>query len=162
VGFSHLYGREFSYFAPSVYRPVDPLEAKPSQQTLEEQRTRRERELARNYREGLLNGTVGAALGGLFFLAHWIGRRVLESEEERRGGFLNRTYIFLLLAIFGIGTILALPSALVSSLNFIIIPPEETDFRQPPGPALATGLVFVPFWLYYLVTVLRQARRRET
>ena len=106
-------------------------------------------------------GVSTTLAAGLLFAAHWGGRRALESPEDRRRGYLNRIYVFLLLVIFGVGTIVSLPQAIVQSITFATESGSEELFRQAPGANLATALVFIPFWLYYLTTVLRQVRRGE-
>jgi hypothetical protein len=127
----------------------------------EEQQPQEQEGLARAARRGLVDGITLTIVGGLIFAMHWAGRRTLEPPEERRRGFLNRTYVFLLLVIFGVGTIVSLPQALVQSVFFSIEGAEGVDYRGPPGRNLATALVFVPFWLYYLLALLRQVRRGE-
>ena len=93
--------------------------------------------------------------------SRWGGRRALESPREQRRGYLNRTYVFILLIIFGVGTIVSLPQAIVQSITFATESSGEELYRQSPGSNLATALVLIPFWLYYLATVLRQVRQGE-
>ena len=163
AGLSQTFGREFSYQPETVFRsppirgPVTDLEDRNQEEVLQQ----RDEGLSRAVRRGVIDGISTTLVAGLLFAAHWGGRRSLESPEERRRGYLNRIYVFILLIIFGVGTIVSLPQAIVQSITFAIESGSEVQFRQPPGSNLATALVFIPFWLYYLATVLRQVRRGE-
>jgi len=163
AGLSQAFGDEFSYRPENISRPVPPRE--PGEErvppTEEETRQQREEGLARAVRRGVIDGVSTTLAAGLLFAAHWGGRRALESPEDRRRGYLNRIYVFLLLVIFGVGTIVSLPQAIVQSITFATESGSEELFRQSPGSNLATALVFIPFWLYYLATVLQQVRRGD-
>lgn len=163
VGLSQAFGREFSYQSESVYRPAPAREPGKEQEapTEEEIQQQREEGLTRAVRRGIIDGISTTLVAGLLFAAHWAGRRAMESPEERRRGYLNRIYVFVLLVVFGVGTIVSLPQAVVRSVTFAMESGGKELYRQPPGLDLATALVFISFWLYYLVTLLRQVRRVE-
>jgi hypothetical protein len=163
VGLSQGFGREFSYQSESVYRPAPIREPAKELEPPTEEETKQQREegLTLAVRRGVIDGISTTLVAGLLFAAHWAGRRALESPEERRRGYLNRIYVFVLLVIFGVGTIVSLPQAMVQSVTFAMESGSEEPFRQSPGHDLATALVFISFWLYYLVTLLRQVRRVE-
>ena len=163
AGLSQAFGEEFSYRPENISRlpPIREPGGELNPPTEEETQQQRDEGLARAVRRGIIDGISTTLAAGLLFAAHWGGHRALESPEERRRGYLNRIYVFLLLVIFGVGTIVSLPQAIVQSITFATESGSEELYRQPPGENLATALVFIPFWLYYLATVLRQVRRGE-
>jgi hypothetical protein len=163
AGLSQAFGEEFSYRPENISRPAPPRTPGEDLQlpTEEETQQLRDEGLARAVRRGVIDGISTTLAAGLLFAAHWGGRRALESPEERQQAYLNRIYVFLLLVIFGVGTIVNLPQAIVQSITFGMESGSEELFRQPPGSNLATALVFIPFWLYYLANVLRQVRRGD-
>ena len=163
AGLSQAVSREFSYRPESVFRPAPIREpgTEMEKRTADDIQQEREDGLSRAAQRGIIDGISTTLVAGLLFAAHWGGRRALESPKERRGGYLNRVYVFLLLVIFGVGTIVSLPQAIVQSITFAVESESKESFRQPPGSNLATALVVIPFWLYYLGTVLRQVRRGE-
>ena len=83
----------------------------------------------------------------------------MESEEERTS-MLNRVYLVLLLVIFGIVAITSLPIAINDTLRYYILDLDEFS-RVVPGGRLATAIVAMPVWAYYLYATLRALRREE-
>lgn len=169
-GLSRIVGDEFSYY-PEFVGEAFPLREAPDKVVepppAEEEQQKNEEEQQKNTEEGLelaarrdlVTGLVTTFVAGLLFAAHWAGRRASESNEERRHGLINRVYTFLLLVIFGIGTIISLPQALVESINYSL--DSAGTYRSPPGEELSAALIFLPVWLYYLFAVLRQVRSEK-
>lgn len=168
AGLSQVLGKEFSFQAPPLYKiepPPAPEIREPLPYTkerypsLEEQRAQRERQLEEDYRDSLLRGTSLSLVGGLVWGLHLYGRRRYGDGAE--GAFFNMAYLAILLAIFSIVSIVALPQAVYQTLRFYIIPADEFTYLQAPGPMLAASIVFVPFWIYYLLAFLGELRRER-
>ena len=163
AGLGATLGKEFSYspvFKSSApLRPVSPEEGlvKPAPDLKE---TGREEGLDRALKEGVLNGLSFTLVGGAVLGLHLWGRRRLESEEER-SGMLNRSYLILLLVMFSVAALIALPSAVFDTLEYYILDSGD-EFRQGrPGSRLAAAIVTVPAWIYFLNATLRILRRQE-
>lgn len=138
-------GRSFSYWTPPRMRPAAIMPSgeagKPTDLKREavpqEEIDRQDREVGRQYQEDLLEGGTIAVSAGA-------------------GAFFGKAYTTTALAIFGVVGIISLPLGVYEALRYVIIQPDEFSGRQPPGGSLATALVFVPIWLYYLSAVVRR------
>jgi hypothetical protein len=107
---------------------------------------------ARRQAEDLIRGVTFLVFGGVFWGAHWAARRTLGRVET---GGLDRAYLILGTAIFGIATIALLPMGIYQALSFAVVPAQENFYRQGAGEALSGGLAALPLWLAYLWLVLR-------
>lgn len=170
AGFTPAFGKDFSYQAPPLYRPIEKATPPPAKgegpeaavpqgaSNLEEQRANRDKELNRQFREGLINGIIMTALGGVVWVTHTVARRRMDAPLERKENLLNRAYVMVLLLIFGIGSIVGLTSGLSQAVKFAVAGDEYT-YRSAPGNSLAIAIMFVPFWIYYLIAVFREVRQ---
>lgn len=158
AGLSIPLGRDFSYSAAPIFRDSK----EPKQPSADEQKLQRARMLERSFREGVLNGIVNVFFGGLVWGVHVVTRRRMERGTEKEYGLLRKSYLIVLLVIFGIGSIITLPAGTFEAIRYYVIEPiEEFVFRNPPGPKLATSIVFTPVWVFYLLSTLREVRRSE-
>ena len=107
--------------------------------------------------QDLVRGVTFVIFGGVFWGAHWWGRRTLAGVADRTSG-LHRGYLILGTAIFGIATIALLPMGIYQALSFAIVPPDQFSFRPGAGEALSGGLAALPLWLAYLWLVQRGLR----
>lgn len=165
AGLSEVFDRDFSYFhPPSPARvvidegpPGPPGRLRPS--SAEEQTERNRRDVERQYQNDLIQGITLTVVGAVLWGLHTIGRRQVTPEDVEP--FFSRAHSTVLLAIFGIVGVVALPVSLYELLRFFIITVDaDQNFRsQPPGASVATALVFVPVWIYYLADILRRTRR---
>ncbi len=64
----------------------------------------------------------------------------------------------MLLAVFGLAGIIAIPVALASTLDYVI--QTSRQFFQGPGRDVAIALVFAPFWLTLITLLVREVRSR--
>lgn len=110
---------------------------------------------ARRQGEDLVRGVTFLVFGGIFWGAHWAARRNLGRADA---GGLDRAYLMLGTAIFGIATIALLPMGIYQALSFAVVPAQQTFYRQGAGDALSGGLAALPLWLAYLWLVLRELR----
>lgn len=174
AGLSLPLGREFSYFAPQVHkgevrvypppppyavpeRAYPPPQGPPPRPTPDELEAQRQKTLERSFREGVLGGVSYTVIGGLLFTLHLWGRRRLGAEVN---GALHRLYLIALLLLFAIITVVTLPPGLYEALRYYWVTPQE--YYRPPGSKLATALVALPFWFYYLrLALLRQTPEEE-
>src|SRR6266704_3649610 len=120
------------------------------QQVIPDERLRRQT-------EDLVRGVTFVIFGGVFWAAHWWARRALAGVADRASG-LDRAYLILGTAIFGIATIALLPMGIYQALSFAIVPPDQFSFRPGAGEALSGGLAALPLWLAYLWLVQRALR----
>jgi hypothetical protein len=159
-GIARVAGDTFIYGgapAIAVARPCPPDDTKCTQPTAEEiareeQRQAAERERRRN--EDLIRGITYFVFGGLFWVAHWAARRGL-GEEGVAG--LRRGYLMLGTIVFGLATIVLLPTGIYQALsNALLATPE--DFYRAGADALGGGIVSLPIWLLYLRLVVSEFR----
>ena len=163
-------GREFSYYpfyypddypvpvrleappaapAPAVAPTVAPPQKGP---VAEEEEARRQKGLDQAFKEGILGGLNFTVVGGLFWLVHQWGRR----RFGQNGDMLENLYLIGLLSVFAGLTLYSLPSGINDTLRYYLL-----DARQgfnPPGGRLATAIVALPFWLFYLSAAFRRLR----
>lgn len=105
--------------------------------------------------------TLGLALlgtGALVCVLHVLGRRAVEKPQEPATRLLKRTYLFFMLAIFSLAGLVALPSALNDVVWYYI---EGYRRGSNPTTSLATAVVTVPLWGYYLWRILREFRHGQ-
>lgn len=167
VALSAVLGPSFSYYTASsvrmsVEKPPPPdsttrPEVKPQPVPPEEQERQR-RQQDRQRQEDIIQGVTLAVAGAIVWGLHTLGRRRLFSPTEPLDRFMARAHLTILLAIFGVVGVIALPMALNDLLRYFLVPSDEFSGRQPPGASVATALVFVPIWVYYLLAVVRQSR----
>jgi hypothetical protein len=105
---------------------------------------------ARFRQEDLLHGTTYVLTGGLFWAANFYAQRGFLTTEDRGSG-VYRTYLFIGTTIFGIATIVQLPSGVNDALSQALGLGSATYAGQSDGHgALAGGLAALPVWLVYL------------
>jgi hypothetical protein len=104
-------------------------------------------------REGtVINGASLAIIGAIIWAAHALGRRRLETEEER-DDILNRAYLIAALLMFGIAAIVSLVTGIPETLRYFFL--DSLDRHESPGGPLSVAVVALPIWIYYLVSTLR-------
>ncbi|MDP2726208.1 MAG: DUF5671 domain-containing protein [Dehalococcoidia bacterium] len=177
-GLSHLVqaglavpmGKEFSYYPrfmsvrmPPPYQvPAKPgimpeqTQLTPEEQArLQEEEARRRKEgLELAHQEGLLNGLSLSVVGGILWALHQWGRRRLAEKES----LMERLYLIVLLFIFAAMSLSSLPSSISETVRFYVVRTPE-EIYNPPGGKLATAIVTLPFWIYYLACTIRRLRR---
>src|SRR5439155_1272899 len=71
---------------------------------------------------------------------------------------LRRGYLLLGTVIFGIATVILLPTGIYQALSYLILPADQGVFRQGAGDSLPGGVVTLVVWLIYLWLVVRDVR----
>ncbi len=116
-----------------------------------------QREQDRRRADDLIKGITFSVFGALFWGAHYAARRGVMGADEVTSG-LRRGYLMLGTVIFGIATVILLPTGIYQALSFLILPAANGVYRQGAGDSLPGGLVTLPIWLIYLWLVARDAR----
>lgn len=148
-----IYGNIPSHFA----RPCPPgatgcVEPSAEEMAREEQRQVAERDRRRD--EDLIRGVTYMVFGGLFWIAHWAARRGL-GEQGVAG--LRRGYLMLGTVVFGLATIVLLPTGIYQALSNALLASPEEVFRSG-ADALGGGIASLPIWLVYLRLVVSEFR----
>lgn len=162
VGFATAFGNGFVYGQPPA---VGPLPACPSpepgakcgpagQADFTEQRRH---EIERRRGDDLIKGLTFSAFGALFWGAHVFARRGVIGATELSSG-LRRGYLLLGTVVFGIATVILLPTGIYQALSYLILPADAGLYRSGAGDALPGGLVTLPVWLMFLWLVVRDLR----
>jgi len=162
VGFAAAFGNGFVYGDSSLIQPApacppttDPnVKCVPGQTDFTAQR---QRELDRRRGDELIRGITFTVFGALFWGAHYMARRGVMGLDELSSG-LRRGYLLLGTVIFGLATVVLLPTGIYQALSYLILPAESGVFRQGAGDSLPGGLVTLPIWLIYLWLVVRDVR----
>jgi len=156
-GNGFVYGDQSGFVSPPVCAPsADPnLKCAPGNpQDLVQQR---QRELDRRRGDDLIRGVTFTVFGAIFWGAHYFARRGVMGTDEGTSG-LRRGYLLLGTIIFGIATVILLPTGIYQALSYLILPADQGVFRQGAGDSLPGGLVTLVVWLIYLWLVVRDVR----
>lgn len=129
--------------------------AEPTPQQMEQQLRQEKEQRDRRQAEDLLRGITFTAFGALVWGAHWAARRGLDADEGASG--LRRAYLMLGTVIFGLATVIMLPTGLYQALASGILPADEFTYRQP-ADSLGGGIACLPIWLLFLTLLRRDFR----
>lgn len=159
-------GDEFIYGGPG---PVAPIIARcppgavekgcvePTPEQLEQQRLAQKVQTERRRDEDLIRGLTFGVFGALFWAAHVAARRGL-GEADPATSALRRGYLMLGTIVFGLGTIVLLPTGIYQALANVLLATPQNFFRQG-ADALGGGIVALPIWLIYLRLAVTDLRR---
>lgn len=164
AGFAAAFGDGFVYGESSVFpiqpacpsSPTDPNVkcVPPPQQDFTTQRLRQQ---DRQRANDLIRGLTFTVFGAVFWGAHYLARRGVMGTDELNSS-LRRGYLLLGTVIFGIATVILLPTGIYQALSYLILPADQGVFRQGAGDSLPGGLVTLVVWLIYLWLVVRDVR----
>ena len=107
--------------------------------------------------DDLIRGLTFTVFGAAFWGAHWVARRGVTAASETQSA-LHRSYLLLGTVVFGLSTIVLVPTGIYQALSYAILPAVPNTFRQGVGDSLAGGLVTLVVWLIYLWLVVRDVR----
>jgi hypothetical protein len=163
VGFAAAFGNGFVYGDSSTIAPMpacaptnDPnVKCMPGTQPdfADQQR----RQLERRVADEFIRGITFTVFGAIFWGAHFLARRGIVGADELTSG-LRRGYLLLGTVIFGIATVVLLPTGIYQAVSYLILPADSGVYRPGAGDSLPGGLVTLPVWLIYLWLVVRDAR----
>lgn len=161
-GLAAAFGSEVIYGGspkPSLAVPRCPPGAagctEPSRADLELQQRQEREQRDRRQSEDLLRGLTFTAFGALVWGAHWAARRGLDADEGTSG--LRRAYLMLGTVIFGLATVIMLPTGMYQALASAILPVDQFTYRQP-ADQLGGGIACLPIWLLFLAMLRRDFR----
>jgi hypothetical protein len=160
AGLSQAFGRDFSYYVPtraSFPAPVQPAAPGAEQPPdVEQQLQSGQRRIEQQYRSDLVQGGTLALVGAILWPLHAWGRRRVADPASPVTRFLARAQQIVLLVLFSLVGLFSLPTALYELLRRFLIPADDSGIASPPGEAVATALVFVPLWVFFLWSTLRR------
>ncbi len=171
-------GRDFSYQTFPMVRPISPppyiekqpAPAQPSGPTPEQeaqqqqqQQEQEQRQQKANLQDDIISGSSRVLVAGLIWFFHRLGRKMMQKNPAPGAAFLDHAYLVILLLIFGIVSLVALPNALYQSVRYYFYAPvQQFESRPAPGSSLATAIAFVPFWIYYLKRTILEFSRDKS
>ncbi len=99
--------------------------------------------------------------GAIICTLHVLGKMALEKKNIKITNTIRRIYLFIMLIIFSLSGIVALPMGIYALAHYYV---EGSRHWDDPSAPLATALVVVPLWVYYLMRVMREvhAKKAET
>ena len=163
AGFAAAFGNSFVYGDTSSIAPMPACgpvtdantKCVPGGQPDYTEQQRRDQE--RRRADDLIRGITFTVFGAVFWGAHFFARRGVMGADELTSG-LRRGYLLLGTVIFGIATVILLPTGIYQALSYLILPADLGTYRQGVGDALPGGLVTLPVWLIFLWLVIRDVR----
>lgn len=111
-----------------------------------------------NMDDNIALGLTLAGTGAVICILHVFGKMALEKKDRNITRTLKRIYLFFMLTIFSITGIVALPVAIYALAHYYI---EGSSHWDDPSAPLATAVVAVPMWIYYLMRVMRETRAKK-
>ena len=154
-GLDVIYGGPPPQPVPAIAPACPPGQTCPQPPPFEGRTIPDERE--RRHQEDLVRGVTQLVFGAIFWGAHWAARKGIVGGDERASG-LYRSYLILGTAIFGVATIILLPTGIYQALSQALITAQPGTFRQGAGESLSGGIATLPIWLLYLWLVQRALR----
>lgn len=158
-GLASAFGTQVIYGGSPIARPAISkcppgvtgcLEFSPAD--ADQQRRQELEQRERRKSEDLLRGLTFTAFGALVWGAHWAARRGLDAGEGASG--LRRAYLMLGTIIFGLATVIMLPTGLYQALATAILPADQFTYREA-ADSLGGGLACLPIWLLFLSMLRR-------
>ncbi len=135
---------------PGVTGCVEPNQGDIQRQQEEQRR--------RQLGEELLRGITFTVVGAIFYGAHYFARRGVVGADETRSG-LRRAYLILGTAVFGLATIVLVPTGLYQILANAILQTPENVYRPGVADSFAPGVVSLVVWLVFLRLIVAETRR---
>lgn len=120
----------------------------PSAEELARQEDLARQQQDRQRDEDLLRGLTYGVFGAVFWGAHWGARRGLGEDDPAIAG-LRRGYLMLGTIVFGVATVVLLPTGVYQALAFFLLSVPEAYYREGAS-ALGGGLVTLAVWLIFL------------
>ena len=158
VGLGEMVGQEFSY--GEVYEEHRELQERENNEDSSSYVVRDQRSLPEKIdlemKGKLINGISLTVIGTFLMIVHFLGRRWVETIDER-ADLLRRLYLIAGLAVFSVITIVSLIAGIPETLRYALL--ELEPGRESPGQALSIAIVGLPIWVSYLVATLNNVRK---
>ena len=158
VGLGEMVGQEFSY--GEVYEEHRELQELKNNEDSSSYVVRDQRSLPEKIdlemKGKLINGISLTVIGTFLMIVHFLGRRWVETIDER-ADLLRRLYLIAGLAVFSVITIVSLIAGIPETLRYALL--ELEPGRESPGQALSIAIVGLPIWVSYLVATLNNVRK---
>ncbi len=173
AAFGSAFGHDFSYTPQSAQGPCGsgpppgaPADAQGGYQSCLKAQGSQPAQKDNRQADSLILGISLLVAGLLIGSGHRVGQFALETEEERADSGLARTERLLATCGFGLVAIISVPTAGYQVLHYAILGTQaagpDSGPSDPPGTALATALVFVVAWAYYLLMLIRRRDSRAS
>ena len=115
--------------------------------------------------ETLVIASVLAGTGLVIGALHLGGKRLLEKRTGILTPTIRRFYLFSMLTVSSIAGLVSIPIAIYQTIHYYRYLPDypypEWYYRDLPSAALATAIVVVVLWAYYLLRVLQELRHAD-
>ena len=161
AGLSRAAGGEFSYgqqhgsMAPLVKAPAAGAADKGLARTKAQYDAREAERLDGAFRSGLISGISLAVVGLVIFAIHLLVRVLAGMGDTNRTQ--RRWLLGSLLVVFGLVSLVALPTGIVATLNYAF--DASRDSYEGPGGTLALAIAFTPIWFALIALFTREVRR---
>lgn len=99
-----------------------------------------------------------ALTGAVICILHVFGKMALEGKKVKITSTIRRIYLFTMLTIFSISGLVSLPLAIYAFAHYYV---EGSRHWDDPSAPLATAVVVVPLWVYYLMRVMREVHAKK-
>jgi hypothetical protein len=147
---------------PAVVKPCPSGVSDCAQATIPpEVQRQQDEQRRRQVGEELLRGITFTVIGGVFYGAHYMARRGVIGADEPRSG-LRRSYLMFGTAVFGLATIVLVPTGLYQLLANALLDTPSDVYRSGIADSFAPGLVSLMVWLIFLRLVVRETRLART
>jgi hypothetical protein len=150
--------------APALVRKCPPGATgcvEPTPQEIASAERQQDEQRRRQVGEELLRGITFTVLGGVFYGAHYMARRSVIGADEPRSA-LRRSYLMFGTAVFGLATIVLVPTGLYQLLANALLDTPQDVYRPGIQDSFAPGLVSLVVWLVFLRLVVRETRLPRT
>ncbi len=112
--------------------------------------------------QDLINGIILTLTSVFFLVIHIL---ILFRLNYKGLSFLTKLYIFNMLAVFSVTSLIIVPTAIYAVVNYIFFPVSNNVYdygRLLPGEYLAIAIVSTILWVYYLVRIMRYFSKTKT
>ncbi|MDO8636681.1 MAG: hypothetical protein Q7R34_10725, partial [Dehalococcoidia bacterium] len=110
----------------------------------------------------LTEGAGMAFAGGLVWALHIWGRRRFHSAADSISKGIRRSYLVVMLVIYSIMGISAITMAVSRVLReYILRNIDKYAYAPAPGPVVAAGVILVPVWIYFLMSLINEMKAKE-
>ncbi|MDO8506339.1 MAG: hypothetical protein Q7S41_01890 [Candidatus Limnocylindria bacterium] len=157
AGYDVVYGGAGGSPRPALVKACPPGVTGCVEPNLEEIQRQQEEQQRRQLGEELLRGITFTVFGAIFYGAHYAARRGVVGPDEARSG-LRRAYLILGTAVFGLATIVLVPTGLYQLLANAILDTPENLYRPGIADSFAPGVVSLVVWLVFLRLIVAETR----